>query len=89
MRGAICLFVNRDDEGLHFHKLEYIEPDQVGNAILCMQKLHKICKRIKPTGSDKRSHSVSVCSTEASGVSKKARTLSVMPTDASLPGDAV
>ena len=87
-RCAICLFVKRDDDGFHIHKLEHIEPDQVDNAVLCMQKLRKLCKSIKPTSTDKRSHSVSVCSTEASGVSKKAETLHVMPTDASWPDDA-
>ena len=88
MRCAISLFVKRDDQGFHIHTMEYIEPDQVDTAVQCMLKLRLLCKSIRPTGTDKRSHSVSVCTTEASGVSKKARTLHVMPTDASLPDDA-
>ncbi len=89
VRCAICLFVKRDDEGFHIRKLEYIEPDFVAKEVQRMQKLRKLCKNIKPTGADKRSHSTSVCTAEISGVSKKAKTLHAMPTDASLPDDAV
>jgi hypothetical protein len=87
IRCAICLFVKRDDEGFHIRKLGYIELDQVDKTVQCTQKLRKLCKHIKPTGTDKRSHSVSVCTTEASGVSKKAKTPHAMHADASLPDD--
>ncbi len=75
------MFVTRDDEGFHFHKLEYIEPDQVGKAVQCMRRIRKLQAKL--------SHSVSVCATEAVGVTKRAKTLPAMPIDASLPDDAV
>ena len=40
-RCALALFSKKDDEGFHIHKLEYVEPDQVTNAIHCMRKLSK------------------------------------------------
>ena len=68
-------------------KLEYIEPDQVKQAVVCMQKLRRLCKGITTTMStEKRSHSVAL---GFSGMSpcdiKKARTLQAAPTEASLP----
>ena len=33
-------------ECLHNHKLEYIEPDQVAQAVLCMQKLRRLSKGV-------------------------------------------
>jgi hypothetical protein len=89
MRSAICLVTKKDDEGLHIHKLEYIEPDQVDNAIACMQKLRKLCKGIHPESKEKRSHAVTLAADGKSPAStKKARTLHTMPTEASLDDDA-
>ena len=34
MRCALVLFTKKYAEGFHIHKLEYIEPDRVDNAIL-------------------------------------------------------
>ena len=82
MRFAICLFTKKDDEGFHLHKWEYLEPDQVDNAVQCMRKLRKLCMGIHSTSGEKRSHSVSAC-TEVSPM-KKARTLQAVPTDAEL-----
>ena len=84
-RVALCLFTKIDDEGLHLHKLEYIEPNQVENAIACMQKLRKLCKQIKTTSQEKRSRSMVFTSPAV----KKARKLSAAPTDASLPEESV
>ncbi len=50
MRCAICRFVERYDEGFRIHKFEYIEADEVANAVQCMQKLHKFCKSTRPSG---------------------------------------
>ena len=87
-RVAFVLFTKADEkEGLHIHKLEYIEPDQVNEAVLCMQKLRKLSKGVHTVSTDKRSHSVALghegmspCNT------KKARTLQAVPTGGSLPG---
>ena len=84
-RVAIALITKVDNEGLHVHKLEYIEPEQVVQAVDCMQKLRKLSKSILSNSSEKRSHAVSL---EQSGMSpnnvKKARTLHRAPTDESL-----
>ena len=88
-RCAIVLFHKKDEEGLHVHKLEHLEPDQVENAILCVQKLRKLCRGIRPGSGQKRSHAVSLGAGECSPASmKKARTLQACATEKSLDGDA-
>ena len=80
-RVALALINKVDAEGFHVHKTENIEPDQVANAIQCMQRLRKMSKQIHPTCEGKRSHNMSLTT---SGV-KKARTLRNVPTGGSLP----
>jgi hypothetical protein len=85
MRCALCLLTKKDVEGLHIHKLEYIEPDQVAHAVACMQKLRKLCSKIHPESQEKRSHAVAFCSgAQPSPDAKKAKTLRSVPTDADL-----
>ena len=75
-----------EKEGLHIHKLEYIEPDQVNNAVVCMQKLRELSKRVRSQSGEKRSHVLDLDSDGRSPCdTKKARTLQQTPTDASLP----
>ena len=88
-RVAFVLFTKADEtEGLHIHKLEYVEPSQVNDAIQCMRKLRALSKKVHTKSTEKRSHSVAL---EHEGLSpmstKKARTLQSTPTDSSLPGD--
>ena len=83
-RFAICLISRREGDQFHAHKIEYIEQDQVETATRCFQKLRKLCKAIMPTTMEKRSHSVSVCSSSVAGLAKRSRTLHAVPTDASL-----
>ena len=59
-RCAMALISKKDDEGLHIHKLEYIEPDQIEQAILCLRKLRTLCKQIHPEVQEKRSHAVAM-----------------------------
>ena len=80
-RVALVLISKVDEEGFHIHKLENIEPDEVHNAITCMQRLRKMSKQIHPEGSGK--HLINLASV-ASGL-KKARTLRYVPTGGSLP----
>jgi len=82
-RVALVLLSRVDEEGFHIHKLENIEPDQVEDAIKCMQRLRRMSKQIRPTGTGKRSHNLTLT---ASGL-KKARTLQTIPTGGSLPDD--
>ena len=86
-RVAFVLFRKADEkEGLHIHKLEYVEPEQVKEAVLCMQKLRKLSKRVHTVSTDKRSHSVALGHEGRSPCdTKKARTLQAAPTEASLP----
>ena len=76
------VFINKvDDEGFHIHKLEYIEPDQVNDAIICMKRLRTLNRQIRPVSTEKRSHNLTLHASDT----KKARTLSRAPTDVSLP----
>ena len=87
MRCALVLFTKKDAEGFHIHKLEYIEPEQVDNAILCLQKLRTLSKKVQPNSliQDGRAHEVFLeARKRASGDAKRARTLQVAPTDQEL-----
>ena len=86
-RVAVVLFTKADnEEGLHIHTLEYIESDQVKNAVLCMQKLRKLSKGIHTVSIEKRSHSVELVHEGMSpSTTKKARILQAVPSAASLP----
>ena len=84
-RVALCLFTKKDDEGFHISKLEYIEPEHVNNAIACLRKLRSLSKQVRSTSLEKRSHSVTSAFSPPSA--KKARTLTAVPTDASLPDE--
>ena len=85
-RVALVLLSRADDEGLHNHKLQYIEPDQVNDAVVCMQKLRELSKRVRSVSSEKRSRGLALDSAGHSPCDiKKARTLQQTPTDASLP----
>ena len=83
-RCAVCLFSRRQENTLHVHKLECLEPDQVENAVVCFQKLRKLSKGIHPEGTEKKSHDVKACAESAGNPKKKARLLQAVPTDASL-----
>ena len=86
-RVAVVPFTKADEkEGLHIHKLEYIEPEQVKEAVLCMQKLRRLSKGVHTVSTEKRSHSVALVNEGMSPcTTKKARTLQAVPTEASLP----
>ena len=84
-RCALALFSKKDDEGLHIHKLEYVEPDQVTNAVHCIRKLRMLCKQVRPQTQEKRSHAVVMAdSWAATEEIKKTHILEQVPTDASL-----
>jgi hypothetical protein len=82
-RVALALFSAADEnEGLHIHKLECIEPEHVSQAVGCMQKLRALSKRVCSTSSEKRSHSLALDSDGHSPCdTKKARRLHTVPTD--------
>ena len=86
-RVALVLLSKADEEeGLHIHKLEYIEPEHVEQAVVCMQKLRALSKRVRSASSEKRSRSLDLTSEGHSPCdTKKARTLQNVPTEASLP----
>ena len=84
-RCALALFSKKDDEGLHIHKLEYVEPDHVTNAVHCIRKLRTLCKQVRPETQEKRSHAVAMADSWAATEDiKKACILHQVPTDASL-----
>ena len=86
-RVAVVLFTKADEkEGLHSHKLEIIEPEQVKEAVLCMQKLCRLSKGVHTVSTEKRSHSVALVNEGMSPCNtQKARTQQAVPTEASLP----
>ena len=44
-RAALVLIIKADEqEGLHIQALEYIEPNQLESAVLCIQNLRTLCK---------------------------------------------
>jgi hypothetical protein len=77
-----------EQEGFAIHKLEYIEPDRVSDAIACVRKLRKLCKQIRSGSAEKRSHTgdFESCSMQPTAT-KQARTLHETPTDATLPDE--
>ena len=86
-RFAVVLLTKADEtECFHIHKLDYFEPEQVRDVVLCMQKLRKLSTGIHTVSKEKRSHSVAL---EHEGMSpcttKKVRTLQVVPSGGSLP----
>ena len=83
MRCALVLCTKKDKEGFHIHKLELIEPDQVDNAIQCLQKLRTLSKRVQPVpvNKEKRAQAVFLAAAkQAPQEPKKARTLQAVPT---------
>ena len=65
-------------------KLECLEPEQVTTAIDCFRKLRTLCKGIRPSSTEKRSHDVRVCADAMPKPLKKARALQTVPTDKSM-----
>ena len=59
-RVAFVLISKVDAEGFHIHKVQNIEPDQMDNTIKCMQRLRRMSKQIRPEGTGKRSHDLSL-----------------------------
>ena len=82
-RVAVALINKVDAEGFHVHKVENIEPEQVANAIKCMQRLRRMSKQIRPKSTAKRSHDLSLTT---SGL-KKAKILQRQPTERNLGDD--
>ena len=88
MRVALALICKvQGDSSLVIHKLELIEPDQVANAVVCLQKLRRLSNSVHQSSSEKRSHSFDLenAATTSPSDTKEARTLQAAPTDASLP----
>ena len=68
-------------------KAEYVESEDAAGAVLCCQRLRKLCKQIRPTGGSKRSHAESTAFVESPVNLKKCRSLKEVPTDKSLVPD--
>ena len=68
-------------------KVEFIEPAEVDNAVKSFQKLRRMATRLQPSSTEKKSHSLA-SSFAVAHPPKKCRTLTEVPTDASLPETA-
>jgi hypothetical protein len=85
MRYALLVCSKKDAEGLHIHKLEYVENSQIDAAVKCFRKLRKVCTLIHTCSSEKRSHDHLLEKDGTTPVKiKKARTLQAAPSAASL-----
>ena len=58
MRCVMCLFSKADEESLRFHKLEYIELENVEHAITRLQTIHNLCNQMRSSSTEKRSRFV-------------------------------
>lgn len=85
MRYALLVCNKKDSDGLHIHKLDYVENSQIDAALQCFRKLRKVCTLIHTRPCEKRSHDYHL---EKDGTTpakiKKARTLQAAPSAASL-----
>ena len=76
-----------DDMTMEMQKAEFVEPADAVGAVTCFQRLRQVCKQIKqitPAGSAKRTRSESESFVSSPKDLKKCRTLTAVPTDASI-----
>ena len=86
LSGSLVLQAARASTGLTPYVTKCIEPDQVIQAIQCMQRLRRLSKGVHTVSTEKRSHCVALGSSLISPCdTKKARALQAAPTEASLP----
>ena len=86
-RFAVILISRVDPEGIQVYKQESIENSDSLNAIACFRKLRTVCKRIKPTSTEKRSHALTGVIEGIPSDANKCRTLQEMPSAASIDED--
>ena len=65
-------------------KMQLMEPTEGTKAIAVFQRLRRLCMRLNPTNEDEPKATLDVDENQNRPL-KKAKTLSAMPTDASLP----
>ena len=86
-RFAVLLVDKIDDMTIEMQKAEFVEPEDAAGAVTCFQRLRQVCKQIKqitPSGSAKRTRSESSSFVASPMDLKKCRTLTAVPTDASI-----
>ena len=86
-RFAVLLIDKVENGVFEMQKAEYVESEDAAGAVLCFQRLRKLCMQIRPTGDSKRSHAESTAFLESPVSLKKCRSLKQMPTDCSLDAD--
>ena len=83
-RAAVVLVSRMKETELQIHKLEYVEPGDVDNAIQCFRKLRTLSSQIMPRNNLKRSQ-VEMQQVSLETAHKKCcRSLQYCPTDTSL-----
>ena len=86
-RFAVLLVDKIDDMTIEMQKAEFVEPEDAAGAVTCFRRLRQVCKQIKqntPSGSAKRTRSESTSFVASPMDLKKCRTLTAVPTDASI-----
>jgi hypothetical protein len=86
-RFAVLLVDKIDDMTIEMQKAEFVEPEDAAGAVKCFQRLRQVCKQIKqitPSYSGKRPRAESASFVASPMDLKKCRTLTAVPTDASI-----
>ena len=73
------------DAVLMLDKVELIEPSDVQNAVESFRKLRRLASRLHSTSAQKRTHSLDHLFPHSPQDLKRCKTLTNVPTDASLP----
>ena len=84
-RFAVVVVNQVEDTTIQMETAEFIEQDEAAEAIECFKRLRELCRQILPRGTQKRSHSMIDDFNVSPNSLKKCKTLSAMPSDASLP----
>ena len=83
-RAAVVLVSRMKETELQIHKLEYVEPSDVDNAIQCFRKLRTLSSQIMPPSNLKRSQVETQQVSFENAHKKNCRSLQYCPTDTSL-----
>ena len=83
-RAAVVLVSRMNETELQIHKLEYVEPSDVDNAIQCFRKLRTLSSQIMPPSNLKRSQVETQQVSFENAHKKNCRSLQYCPTDTSL-----
>ena len=83
-RHAVAIISSVTDKAFIVEKMEFIEPNDVDNAVQVFRKLRRLSMKVEPDSTQKMSRRLAIPHTPDSSESKRCRTLASVPTDESL-----